>query len=467
MALAGRIIQANVNCSAPAQDLLVQVMAERRLGLAVVAEPYRFPPRDSVVDRTGKLAIFRAGAADAPAIRVIARGQGYAVVRWGEIYIVGVYASPNAYVSSLQGMLDDIRHWIAPIMTHDVLVIGDFNAKSTLWGSPRTDPRGEAVTDWAAELHLQLLNDGRENTCVRWQGGSKIDLTWASQSAAHKVRQWEVDTNAETLSDHRYILISLTDGEYMGEALPCNRERDPDRPRWAVKKLDKDRLATAAHAAAWIATSQETTLLGAEARAELFQTHMTRVCNASMPRVRNAGRKATYWWTPELEGKRRECVMTRRKYQHRKRKTTVTSEELEQTRLAYRKAIVTLQTAVRAARRKAWEDLIENIDRDPWGRPYKIVTDKMRPSAPPLTESMEPELLRRTVSTLFPCDTEETSTSAPPALDGDQPPLITMEELSVVVKRMEARKKAPGPDGFRVRQSRLCCQLGTKSSCKF
>ena len=140
--------------------------------------------------------------------------------------------------------------------------------------------------------------------------------------------------------------------------------------------------------------------------------------------------------------------MARRKYQHRKRKATVTSEELEQTRLDYRKAIFALQIAVRAAKRKAWEDLIENIDRDPWGRPYKIVTDKMRPSAPPLTESMEPELLQRTVSTLFPREPKETSAMAHPSLDGDQPPLVTMEELGAVVKRMEARNTAPGPDGI-------------------
>ena len=224
------------------------MMAERRLGLAVVAEAYRFPPKNSVVDLTGRLAIVRAGAANAPAINEITTGQGFAVVKWGKTCIVGLYASPNASVFSLQGMLDDIWHWIAPLMTHDVLVIGDFNAKSTLWGSPRTNPRGEAVANWAAELHLQLLNDGRENTCVRWQGGSKIDLAWASPSAAYKVRQWKVDIDAETLSDHRYILISLTDGGYTGDALPRNRGRDPDRPLWAIKKVDKDRLITAAHA---------------------------------------------------------------------------------------------------------------------------------------------------------------------------------------------------------------------------
>ena len=133
--------------------------------------------------------------------------------------------SPNAPVSSLQTMLDDIRGRIAPLMAQDVLVLGDFNAKSTLWGSPRTNPRGEAVAEWAAELDLQLLNDGSgcKNTCVRWQGESIVDLTWASPSAAQKVKQWRVATEMETLSDHRYILINLTSGEWGNK---CTRQRN-------------------------------------------------------------------------------------------------------------------------------------------------------------------------------------------------------------------------------------------------
>jgi len=39
-----RLIQINVNHTPSAQDLLHQVMAERGVDVAVVAEPYRVPP---------------------------------------------------------------------------------------------------------------------------------------------------------------------------------------------------------------------------------------------------------------------------------------------------------------------------------------------------------------------------------------------------------------------------------------
>lgn len=261
MALAGHIIQANVNHSASAQDLLLQAMAEHGTGLAVIAEPYRIPQLNCCGDSTGMAAIIRAGKNDSPAITTITKGQGYVIVQWGEMYIAGLYASPNAPLSSLQAMLDDMRNKIAPLMSEDLIICGDFNAKSTLWGSPRTNPRGEAVTEWAAELDLQLLNDGRENTCVRWQGESKVDLTWASPSAAHKIKLWRVATEMETLSDHRYIFIEM---EPRGGDGQCKRQtkqqgqgkekrlEDRHHPRWAVKRLNEDRLKIAAQAAAWL-----------------------------------------------------------------------------------------------------------------------------------------------------------------------------------------------------------------------
>ena len=90
-----------------------------------------------------------------------------------------MYASPNAPIESLLRTLDEIRYCVAPFIAQDVLILGDFNAESTLWGSRRTDLRGRAVADWAAELDLQLLNVGNVSTCVLWQGESIVDLSWA------------------------------------------------------------------------------------------------------------------------------------------------------------------------------------------------------------------------------------------------------------------------------------------------
>ena len=60
MALAGRILQSNLNHSARAQDLLVQTMAEWNIELAILAEPYRVPDStDWIGDLGARVAIVR------------------------------------------------------------------------------------------------------------------------------------------------------------------------------------------------------------------------------------------------------------------------------------------------------------------------------------------------------------------------------------------------------------------------
>lgn len=72
------------------------------------------------------------------------------------------------------------------------MVLGDFNAKSTAWGSQRTDIRGQVLEQWAVETGLLLLNRGSVLTCVRQRDGSIVDLSFASSAIANRVQAWRV-----------------------------------------------------------------------------------------------------------------------------------------------------------------------------------------------------------------------------------------------------------------------------------
>jgi hypothetical protein len=69
---------------------------------------------------------------------------------------------------------------------------------------------------------------------------------------------------------------------------------------------------------------------------------------------------------------------------------------------AYREARSPLQQAIKEAKRRAWDELLATLDSDPWGRPYRLVLNKLRPWAPPTTKSMDPQLLEEVVGALFP-----------------------------------------------------------------
>lgn len=241
------ILQANVGRARGAQDLLLQTMAECGCTLGIVAEPNHIPEKHPcwARDETGSVAITWRWWRGAPTCTLLESGLHYVAVRWGTMVVVGVYFPPSGTLSDFEEWLDGLETCVRRLQTKPTLIAGDFNSWSRTWGSRRSGARGKALEEWAAELDLVLLNKGSTATCVRTQGESIIDLTWASPSAARMVKSWKVMTDMEHLSDHRYILIRLE--------TPTAAKREGHRleQRWALGKLEKDKLLASITSAIW------------------------------------------------------------------------------------------------------------------------------------------------------------------------------------------------------------------------
>lgn len=93
--------------------------------------------------------------------------------------------SPNVSIVVFEAWLDGIGDCARRCAPRPIIVAGDFNAKSTAWGSLRSDVRGGLVEEWAEELGLILLNVGGGSTLVRSRGESVVDLTWATPGRRH------------------------------------------------------------------------------------------------------------------------------------------------------------------------------------------------------------------------------------------------------------------------------------------
>jgi len=184
------LLQINLNHARHAQALLEQVMAERKAGLAVIAEPYRIPPNDPrwISNKAGRVAIVWRPTESPLPYRPLSEGEFHVAAKWRDYFVVGVYVPPSTGVAQFEQFLDHLGGGLvikwAP---SPIIVAGDFNAKSQLWGSPATDVKGHTLRDWAASLGLICLNTGSESTCVRPQGESIIDITWTSPPAAARV----------------------------------------------------------------------------------------------------------------------------------------------------------------------------------------------------------------------------------------------------------------------------------------
>jgi len=163
----------------------------------------------------------------------------------GTTCVVGVYLPPSLSLAQFEVVLDEVEEVVRNGLPGPVLVMGDFNSKSRSWGCPYEDRRGEVLRDWAESLGLTLLNERSVATCVRTQGESIVDLTWASPAALRMVGGWRVAAELETLSDHRYIELNLA-----ARQSPTGPGTEEER-RWSLTKLNPDLLMASMHATLW------------------------------------------------------------------------------------------------------------------------------------------------------------------------------------------------------------------------
>lgn len=103
-------------------------------------------------------------------------------------------------------------------------------------------------------------------------------------------------------------------------------------------------------------------------------------CDACMPRRKynHISRKSQFWWTPEIAGLRKTDLATRRTNQRAKRRGH--SAVIEHTTL--KKARSNLKLAIRRSQETCWRALCTEVERDPWGTPYRVAMRKIGRQSP-------------------------------------------------------------------------------------
>ncbi|XP_011858523.1 PREDICTED: uncharacterized protein LOC105556064, partial [Vollenhovia emeryi] len=426
-----------------AQDIFLHSLAERGCGLGIVAEPYRVPKSPcwaESTDGTAAITWRRTGERSLPGTTLKA-GEGWVAVEWGPLVVIGIYLRPGLSRVEIEGRLQELEDLVREFLPGPVLVAGDFNAKSAMWSSRRPDAKGREVEAWADRLGLHLENVGAVSTCVRPQGESIVDLTWSSPAAARMVASWKVVEDLELLSDHLPIEVVLS--------RPGGRGETPSPyTRWAVKKLNPDGLMESLATATW---AQPEPLPTIEEEAQWLRRTMRAACDNAMPRARFTPRKAAYWWSESIAELRRLSVAARRAVQRARRRAHTTREAIEELLEAYRERRKILKAAVRKAKEDAWDELIASIDADPWGRPYKLVMNKLGSGALPAVEVIKPHFLEEVVAALFPTGRQRGTPEEETEREEEHHPWTEDLKVHHTVIARAAKKlkagKAPGPDG--------------------
>lgn len=122
-------------------------------------------------------------------------------------------------------------------------MLGDFNSKSTLWGSSYTE----------------RLNSGGQKTCNRWHAESAVNLSWPFLAIVNQITEWKVVKETDFHNYHFYIRTTIkTDTQ---TRIPCYHQhplrsafeegkKQPPTPKCTTKKQDKYILVAASRAAA-------------------------------------------------------------------------------------------------------------------------------------------------------------------------------------------------------------------------
>lgn len=182
------------------------------------------------------------------------------------------YCTPNTGIIAFTNFLQRLER---SILATDgpTIVMGDFNAHSPCWGSPREDWRGELLADICTTTNLCVCNVGNEATFVRRASRTHIDVTFTSESIMATIRNCRV-LDVESLSLHRYIFYESTNGKV--------HKTTNIRNGWQVRKLDLRNLKDAIDFKASLDPRPYDTV---EEEVEEYSKMLVRIADKCMPRT--------------------------------------------------------------------------------------------------------------------------------------------------------------------------------------
>ncbi|XP_067124136.1 uncharacterized protein [Centruroides vittatus] len=207
--------------------------------------------------------------------------------------------------NDLNQVLQPIDELINRYPHKNIVICGDFNAHSELWGDPNNDERADQILDFISANNLYLLNcPDSLPTFEAATGRSWIDLTMCNGSAMNTIKSWQVSPLC-SLSDHGYIFFELdTNNDIMSEE---STHYAVSRANWPLFKTKMDEIMKVEDLRR--CTDRQT----AELEINIFNERLLGACNECIPKKKK-GQKAVPWWSDDLTKMRKHNNRLRRRF---------------------------------------------------------------------------------------------------------------------------------------------------------
>lgn len=448
-----KLIQININHCWDAYNLLQQYMTEHEIAIAIISEPIHIPQDNCACSTDQKAIITWKAQLIRAQCKTVSIGEGFVAIMYNKIVLFSCYISPNIGTTKFEEILDELEYGIKRLNPHYLIICGDFNAKSTAWGSLHTCPKGKILEDWAIANELILVNKGSTPTCTRQQGDSIIDTTWVNPRTTSLLHDWRVTEDAMTYSDHNYIEFSLGDKGLNKELRTRQIINRSNYPKWSTKNFDSDIFAETIECyCEGYNKDPDLSSMDPHESALWIKRVMTDASDISMKRMgTHPRRRQVHWWNTEIQDMRRTCIQSRRKWTRAKKRKRNCQEELKIVEQEHRINKKALTRAILKAKEESWKVLIDTIEENPWGIPYKLVMGKLRASAPGLTETLSPSELNKIISDLFPQVIDDRKHYDVRIDTWDPDWDVTADEVYRAIHGKANNSTAPGPDGITIR----------------
>ena len=251
-----------------------------------------------------------------------------------EYTVCNIYISPNERITATK-IVQLINQLPSPF-----IIVGDFNARSDLWGDSLTNSHGRVIQDVLSTTDICLLNDGSPTHFhIQTNTESCIDLTIVSPEALTDLT-WTVCDDCHN-SDHFPIIIKRF------QQAPNNSPSNAfnyDKADWSLFK----RLSIAPN-------NLFDHSLDIDTLNENFNSLIMNAATQAIPRKSFTGRYPIPWWNAECSRTQTERKAAKRRY-----KRTGNTQD----KIALNRASAIARRQQRKSRKECWQNYISSINSD-------------------------------------------------------------------------------------------------------
>lgn len=230
------ILQWNSRSASSNKDDLIRLLHLHAISIAAVSETWFKPSqlfkvsgyqclRDDRIDGKGGAALLIKNSLPFSPVSIKPPNSSFQLVAAivSNITFVSLYIPPSTPF--------DLPLWVHMLskISSPLVILGDFNAHSPLWGSSSSDPSGHKIIDLMDSLNICLLNDGSPTRFSNpGQSPSAVDISLCSPSI-YPIISWRT-TSDSCGSDHYPIILNLA------QRLDTNLFKR--KPKFITKKAD-------------------------------------------------------------------------------------------------------------------------------------------------------------------------------------------------------------------------------------